>query len=866
MPSRVLPFVIHHSSFIISALLLPFIIHHSSFIVPAPCLPARPIAIDHWRGEYFNNRELAGSPAMVRDDGVGAIEFDWGLGGPASECNVNVDEFSARWTRTIPFGAGVYRFTLTADDGVRLFIDGQEKFARWTDHALTTHEFEVALTAGNHKITLEYYERLGSAIVRLRWEGHPCIANVAPDHWRGEYFSNPGLTGPPVLVRDEGDRSPLIVDAQEQGANAACGVPNGGFSARWTRKASFGQGAYRFQLAGSGGMRVYVDGRLRFEDWSGSSSIRSYFDLQLEGGNHLLAIEYRAGAGRGPVSLEWRPLPCLETVADAHWRGEYFNTDDLSGAPVMVRDDGESATMEFNWGEESPSAACGVNRDGFSARWTRSVQFTRGVHRFIVAGNDGLRLYIDGQLRLEQWREQSARFIVDADLTEGTHRITLEYADFGGRANVRLSWQPPPCVEPVPGEHWRGEYFNNLDLAGRPSVVHDEGAGAIDFDWGLAAPNPACSSRTDEFSARWSRTAAFATGTYRFTVTGDDGVRLRIDGRTVLDAWRDQSLTTRTIDLEMAAGKHLVVLEYFDRFGSAAVRLSWATAPCTALVSAERWRGEYFNNPALEGKPAMTRDDGAESIDFDWGLKSPESNCGAAPDNFSARWTRTASFGNGIYRFDLTADDGVRVYIDRQLRFERWTDQAASHSFDVAMTAGNHLIVVEYFERFGSAILKLRWDRHPCFADVPPDRWRGEYFNTPTLAGAPVMIRDDGEAGLNFDWGLDGPAAACGVNADDFSVRWSRRILLDTGWHRFTVTADDGARLLVNGRRVIDQWRNQAPATFTADLRLPAGRHLIVLEYYDHTAGATARLAWEPIVGPQPPRRAAGIELRTPRP
>src|SRR4030095_11486779 len=50
---------------------------------PTPaCFPSRPISIDHWRGEYFNNRDLQGAPVMVRDDDIGNLDFDWGLGTP----------------------------------------------------------------------------------------------------------------------------------------------------------------------------------------------------------------------------------------------------------------------------------------------------------------------------------------------------------------------------------------------------------------------------------------------------------------------------------------------------------------------------------------------------------------------------------------------------------------------------------------------------------------------------------------------------------------------------------------------------------------------------------------------------------------
>src|SRR5204863_2023628 len=131
----------------------------------------------------------------------------------------------------------------------------------------------------------------------------------------------------------------------------------------------------------------------------------------------------------------------------------------------------------------------------------------------------------------------------------------------------------------------------------------------------------------------------------------------------------------------------------------------------------------------LSGKPATVQDDGNGRLDFDWGLKGPDGNCGVGVDNFSARWTRTVPFPEGVYRFTVAADDGVRVFIDGQLKFDRWQDQAITQTFDAPLTGGNHQIRVEYFEHWGSAVLKLSWQQHPCFATVPPERWRGEYFN-----------------------------------------------------------------------------------------------------------------------------------------
>lgn len=109
-----------------------------------------------WVGQYFDNVDLSGSPVLTRSDAN--INFNWGTGSPAS--NIPSDNFSVRWdsTRTVST-AGNYTITATADDGIRVYVDGALAIDGWSDHPATTYTATVALGAGNHTFTVEYYER-----------------------------------------------------------------------------------------------------------------------------------------------------------------------------------------------------------------------------------------------------------------------------------------------------------------------------------------------------------------------------------------------------------------------------------------------------------------------------------------------------------------------------------------------------------------------------------------------------------------------------------------------------------------------------------------------------------------------------------
>jgi hypothetical protein len=140
---------------------------------------------DTWKGEYFNNKTLSGSPVMVRDDGAGFIDFNWGAGSPSSTCGIGSDNFSVRWTRTVSFYPATYRFTVTSDDGFRLYIDGTLKLDKWFDQSAPTYTVDVPLTAGGHTLMMEYYENGGVAVAKLSWEkvstDSDCIATVSSD-------------------------------------------------------------------------------------------------------------------------------------------------------------------------------------------------------------------------------------------------------------------------------------------------------------------------------------------------------------------------------------------------------------------------------------------------------------------------------------------------------------------------------------------------------------------------------------------------------------------------------------------------------------------------------------------------------------
>jgi hypothetical protein len=121
----------------------------------------------YWTGEYYDNRTLSGSPSLARDDAK--ISFSWGSGSPATG-QIDTDVFSVRWMRNVDLPSGDYHFTMTVDDGARLYVDGYLLIDAWEDQPPCTYTGDSYLPGGSVTVQMEYYESRGDATAQLSWE------------------------------------------------------------------------------------------------------------------------------------------------------------------------------------------------------------------------------------------------------------------------------------------------------------------------------------------------------------------------------------------------------------------------------------------------------------------------------------------------------------------------------------------------------------------------------------------------------------------------------------------------------------------------------------------------------------------------
>ncbi len=131
----------------------------------------------------------------------------------------------------------------------------------------------------------------------------------------------------------------------------------------------------------------------------------------------------------------------------------------------------------------------------------------------------------------------------------------------------------------------RAEYFNNRDLQGEPALTRIEKR--IDFDWGYGAGHPEGGSGSpapgvvnlDKWSARWTgRFISPGDGLYEIGVAADNGVRLYLDDKEVIDAWTDSKPGDfKRAQYRFAAGrKYDLRVEFYENWGSCLCSLGFA--------------------------------------------------------------------------------------------------------------------------------------------------------------------------------------------------------------------------------------------------------------------------------------------------
>jgi hypothetical protein len=132
----------------------------------------------------------------------------------------------------------------------------------------------------------------------------------------------------------------------------------------------------------------------------------------------------------------------------------------------------------------------------------------------------------------------------------------------------------PTGTATPPVNAWRGEYYANANLSGVPALVRLDAA--IQFDWGTEPPIGGLPA--DGFSIQWTRAITAVQGTYRFTVQAGGSARVSIDGNWLYNQAGANQAEVREFEVNLAAGRHVIVVQYFAGTGPAIIRFDYRPA------------------------------------------------------------------------------------------------------------------------------------------------------------------------------------------------------------------------------------------------------------------------------------------------
>jgi len=382
----------------------------------------REAARNVWLGEYYANPDLSGAPAYSLVEK--RVDYDWGATGhPAG---LPADFFSIRWTGYWNLEIGDYTFLAYADDGLRLWLDGQLLIDLWQPGMGSYDATAFVSTAGPHELKLEYFEETGGAAIRLQWR--------RTDHfprWQGDYYSNPWLNSPRLYSQVD----PVLQFDWDVGCPAW--LPDcDAFSIRWNATALFLPGTQRIYAYADEGYQLFVDGTKVKEggwlDGQPGGAVDAYYDLDVKKLEHH-QLTYNVHDRGGPAEARlW-----IENLDDPWWDVQYYANDKLRGSPVRTEHD---ASIFHDWGLGVPHS--GVPADGFSIRWKGQRYFHAGCYRFGMFADDGVRLWVDGELLIDEWHDGRTTYASPLTYVDsGFHEVTVEYYDGGGEAEIRFWWE-----------------------------------------------------------------------------------------------------------------------------------------------------------------------------------------------------------------------------------------------------------------------------------------------------------------------------------------------------------------------------------------------------------------------------------------
>ncbi|BBD66708.1 PA14 domain-containing protein [Nostoc commune NIES-4072] len=450
------------------------------------------------KAEYYDNIDFTNLKQTRTDP---TVNFNWGEGSP--DPSIGADTFSVRWTGQVEAKySETYNFYTTSDDGVRLWVNGQQIINKFVNQSATEYSGAIALVAGQkYDIKLEYYENKYDAVSQLSWSSSSQTKEIIP---QSQLYSNVTTVGNGNGLKaeyyDNIDFTNLKQTRTDATVNFNWGAgspdPSIGadtFSVRWTGQveAKYSE-TYNFYTTSDDGVRVWVNGQQIINKFVNQSATEYSGAIALVAGQKYdIKLEYYENKYDAVAQLSWSSssqtkeiIPQSQlysnvtTVGNGNGlKAEYYDNIDFTNLKQTRTD----ATVNFNWGAGSPDPSIGA--DTFSVRWTGQVEAKYSeTYNFYTTSDDGVRLWVNGQQIINKFVNQSATEYSGAiALVAGQkYDIKLEYYENKYDAVAQLSWSSSSQTkEIIPQSQLYSPNIQTVITLGSSSMTVNEGAGSV---------------------------------------------------------------------------------------------------------------------------------------------------------------------------------------------------------------------------------------------------------------------------------------------------------------------------------------------------------------------------------------------------
>jgi len=297
-----------------------------------------------WHVEYFNSLDFCSRCYDNYEGGTYIFKY-WGTNSPANGCNS--DNFSARFTRTLNFPGGYYSFHCHHDDGCSIFVDGQLKLNAWWDSNFDGHDWGGNLSAGNHEVKVEFYEKGDKARLEAYWAGPgflPFDSGCNANEWCASYYGNRYLDGRAVFNRNEGSG---FINQVWNNDGPGYGFPTDNFSVRWVRNLNLTPGLYRFHIRVDDGGRLFVNNQVVIDQWKDQPETEYTADVTITSESTPVKFEYYENGGGAIAKLWWEALRVVPS------QPTNFRIESVSPSSITLAWDdvsGEEGYRIYKWG------------------------------------------------------------------------------------------------------------------------------------------------------------------------------------------------------------------------------------------------------------------------------------------------------------------------------------------------------------------------------------------------------------------------------------------------------------------------------------------------------------------------------------